>query len=105
MLVGMAASLGFSGSSSMSNVNHMTSNQIMLEQLKALVAANPHYLTSGIPTNLLSQIWMADAAKVQQQPVFSHVCGIFQFIIVSLLSLVELPTMFHMFHYCRRCSP
>ncbi|XP_065082597.1 protein strawberry notch isoform X2 [Ochlerotatus camptorhynchus] len=64
--MGMAASLGFSGSSSMSNVNHMTSNQIMLEQLKALVAANPHYLTSGIPTNLLSQIWMADAAKLNQ---------------------------------------
>lgn len=72
--VGMAATLGFGGSSSMNNANHMTSNQIMLEQLKALVAANPHYLTSGIPTNLLSQIWMADTAKVQQQqqPMFNN---------------------------------
>lgn len=70
--VGMAASLGFGGSSSMNNANQMTSNQIMLEQLKALVAANPHYLTSGIPTNLLSQIWMADTAKVQQQPVYNN---------------------------------
>ncbi|XP_021708010.1 protein strawberry notch isoform X3 [Aedes aegypti] len=69
--VGMAATLGFGGGSSMNNANHMTSNQIMLEQLKALVAANPHYLTSGIPTNLLSQIWMADTAKVQQ-PVFNN---------------------------------
>ncbi|XP_062554438.1 protein strawberry notch isoform X2 [Armigeres subalbatus] len=64
--MGMAATLGFGGSSSMNNANHMTSNQIMLEQLKALVAANPHYLTSGIPTNLLSQIWMADTAKLNQ---------------------------------------
>lgn len=75
----MAATLGFGGGSSMNNANHMTSNQIMLEQLKALVAANPHYLTSGIPTNLLSQIWMSDTAKVQQ-PVFNNVCSIFSYI-------------------------
>lgn len=72
--VGMAASLGYGGTSSMNSVNQMMSNQIMLEHLKALVTANPHYLTSGIPTNLLSQIWMADQGKVvQQQPTFNYI--------------------------------
>lgn len=70
--VGMAASLGFGSPSSMPGVNQMTNNQIMLEHLKALVTANPHYLTSGIPTNLLSQIWMADASKIQQ-PTFNYI--------------------------------
>ncbi|XP_058836760.1 protein strawberry notch isoform X2 [Topomyia yanbarensis] len=64
----MAATLGFGGSSSMNSMGQMTSNQIMLEHLKALVTANPHYLTSGIPTNLLSQIWMADQSKLNQVP-------------------------------------
>nr|XP_029724185.1 protein strawberry notch-like isoform X2 [Aedes albopictus] len=66
--MGMAASLGFGGSSSMNNINHMTSNQILMEQVKALLTANPHYLTSGIPTNLISQILMADTAKLIQPP-------------------------------------
>ncbi|XP_055599297.1 protein strawberry notch isoform X2 [Uranotaenia lowii] len=65
--MGMAASLGFGGNASANNLNQMTSNQIMLEHLKALVTANPHYLTSGIPTNLLSQIWMADVSKQLNQ--------------------------------------
>lgn len=70
--VGMAATLGFGGSSSMNSMNQMTSNQIMMEHLKALVTANPHYLTSGIPTNLLSQIWMTDPSKVQQ-PALNYI--------------------------------
>ncbi|XP_058458081.1 protein strawberry notch isoform X3 [Malaya genurostris] len=69
--VSMAATLGFGSSSSINSVGQMTSNQIMLEHLKALVTANPHYLTSGIPTNLLSQIWMADPSKVSQ-PSFNY---------------------------------
>ncbi|XP_055631316.1 protein strawberry notch isoform X2 [Toxorhynchites rutilus septentrionalis] len=68
--VGMAASYGFVGNSSKNTANQMSSNQ-MLDHLKALVTANPHYLTSGIPTNLLSQILMADPGKIQQ-PSFSY---------------------------------
>ncbi|EDS41324.1 conserved hypothetical protein [Culex quinquefasciatus] len=64
--VGMAATLGYGGGSSATSMNQLTSNQIMMEHLKALVTANPHYLTSGIPNNLLSQILMADPSKVQQ---------------------------------------
>ncbi|XP_053689693.1 protein strawberry notch isoform X1 [Sabethes cyaneus] len=70
--VSMATSLGFGGSTSVNSMNQMTSNQIMLEHLKALVTANPHYLTSGIPTNLLSQIWMADSSKIPQ-PSFNYI--------------------------------
>ncbi|XP_055535326.1 protein strawberry notch isoform X2 [Wyeomyia smithii] len=67
----MATTLGFGGGTSVNSMNQMTSNQIMLEHLKALVTANPHYLTSGIPTNLLSQIWMADSSKIAQ-PSFNY---------------------------------
>uniref|UniRef100_A0A1Q3F8H9 Putative nuclear helicase mop-3/sno dead-box superfamily n=1 Tax=Culex tarsalis TaxID=7177 RepID=A0A1Q3F8H9_CULTA len=71
--VGMAATLGYGGGSSTPSMNQMTSNQIMMEHLKALVTANPHYLTSGIPTNLLSQIWMADPSKVQQPALNNYI--------------------------------
>lgn len=82
----MAATLGYGGGSSATSMNQLTSNQIMMEHLKALVTANPHYLTSGIPNNLLSQILMADPSKVQQHQqhqqaaLNNYVCGIYDFL-------------------------
>ncbi|KFB44782.1 AGAP011199-PA-like protein [Anopheles sinensis] len=47
----------------------MSNNKQWLQNLQAMLVANPHYLTSGIPTKLISQMWMADASKaVNQMP-------------------------------------
>uniref|UniRef100_A0A336KAW3 CSON006682 protein n=1 Tax=Culicoides sonorensis TaxID=179676 RepID=A0A336KAW3_CULSO len=35
-------------------------NQLMLQNLQAMLIANPSYLTGGIPNKLLSQMWMSD---------------------------------------------
>ena len=40
-------------------------NQFMLQNLQTLIAANPNFLTGGIPNKLLSQMWM-EPAKVMQ---------------------------------------
>lgn len=38
-------------------------NQFMLQNLQSLIAANPNFLTGGIPNKLLSQMW-SEPAKV-----------------------------------------
>ncbi|XP_050080016.1 protein strawberry notch isoform X1 [Anopheles maculipalpis] len=47
------------------SMNKIMTNQLMLQNLQAMLVANPHYLTSGIPTQLISQIVMADPSKLQ----------------------------------------
>uniref|UniRef100_A0A182PI94 Uncharacterized protein n=1 Tax=Anopheles epiroticus TaxID=199890 RepID=A0A182PI94_9DIPT len=47
------------------SVNKIMTNQLMLQNLQAMLVANPHYLTSGIPTQLISQMVMADPSKLQ----------------------------------------
>lgn len=42
-------------------------NQMLMQQLQAMIAANPSYLTSGIPNSLISQIVAATALSQQQQ--------------------------------------
>uniref|UniRef100_A0A2M4B9D3 Putative nuclear helicase mop-3/sno dead-box superfamily n=1 Tax=Anopheles marajoara TaxID=58244 RepID=A0A2M4B9D3_9DIPT len=50
------------------DVSSIVASQLMLQNLQAMLAANPHYLTSGIPTKLISQMWMADPSKLNQMP-------------------------------------
>ncbi|XP_052900926.1 protein strawberry notch [Anopheles moucheti] len=47
------------------SMNKIMTNQLMLQNLQAMLVANPHYLTSGIPTQLISQMVMADPSKLQ----------------------------------------
>ena len=56
---------GSSGAIGSDSVNKIMTNQLMLQNLQAMLVANPHYLTSGIPTQLLSQMVMADPSKVR----------------------------------------
>ncbi|XP_061511050.1 protein strawberry notch isoform X4 [Anopheles gambiae] len=56
---------GSSGAIGSDSVNKIMTNQLMLQNLQAMLVANPHYLTSGIPTQLLSQMVMADPSKLQ----------------------------------------
>ncbi|XP_058128466.1 protein strawberry notch [Anopheles coustani] len=63
--VGPGSALG--SSDNMSQLM-MSNNKQWLQNLQAMLVANPHYLTSGIPTKLISQMWMADASKVNQMP-------------------------------------
>ncbi|XP_053677627.1 protein strawberry notch [Anopheles nili] len=72
------ASVGFGGNSSFGgssktvgndNMNQIMSSQLMLQNLQAMLVANPHYLTSGIPTKLISQMVMADPSKLQLMPI------------------------------------
>ncbi|XP_059611939.1 protein strawberry notch isoform X2 [Phlebotomus argentipes] len=53
---------GMSGSNPMSNLN-----QFMLQNLSNLIAANPSFLTGGIPNKLLSQMWLPDTTKQMNQ--------------------------------------
>lgn len=63
------AGIGFGGMSS--NINQSAANpmqnlnQFMLQNLQTLIAANPAFLTGGIPTKLLSQMWM-EPTKIMQ---------------------------------------
>ncbi|XP_058054566.1 protein strawberry notch [Anopheles bellator] len=61
--------LGFGANTSITagskDMNSLMASQLMLQNLQAMLAANPHYLTSGIPTKLISQMWMADPTKVR----------------------------------------
>lgn len=58
----VAAEMGLGGNSAggMQNMN-----QMMYQNLQALIAANPAFLTGGIPTKLLSQMWV-DPSKMMQ---------------------------------------
>lgn len=42
-------------------------NQLM-NNLKQLIAANPAYLTSGIPTHLIQQMWKKEPEQNLMQP-------------------------------------
>lgn len=46
-----------------------TMSQYMLQNIQALVAANPSLLTSGIPNKLLTQIMMQAPKQVNQNPI------------------------------------
>ncbi|XP_055677272.1 protein strawberry notch isoform X2 [Lutzomyia longipalpis] len=55
---------GSSGTKNASGQNPMSNlNQFMLQNLSNLIAANPSFLTGGIPNQLLSQMWFAEQAK------------------------------------------
>lgn len=54
-------------------------NQYLVQNIQTLLAANPNYLTSGIPNKLLSQMWMQPPAKVKQM---FDVCFLFYFFII-----------------------
>uniref|UniRef100_A0A182MMQ2 Strawberry notch n=1 Tax=Anopheles culicifacies TaxID=139723 RepID=A0A182MMQ2_9DIPT len=60
-------SIGGGGTSTIGadSMNKIMTNQLMLQNLQAMLVANPHYLTSGIPTQLISQMVMADPSKLQ----------------------------------------
>lgn len=48
------------------NANAMQNlSQFMLQNLQQLIAANPNFLTGGIPNKLLSQMWV-EPTKVMQ---------------------------------------
>uniref|UniRef100_A0A182MXI7 TLC domain-containing protein n=1 Tax=Anopheles dirus TaxID=7168 RepID=A0A182MXI7_9DIPT len=61
------SSVGGGGSAPMGadSMNKIMTSQLMLQNLQAMLVANPHYLTSGIPTQLISQMVMADPSKLQ----------------------------------------
>lgn len=55
------AGMGFGGltgggAGSTNAMQHL--NQFMLQNLQTLLAANPNFLTGGIPNKLLTQMWM-----------------------------------------------
>lgn len=59
--------MGFGGLSGMAGgtnaMQHL--NQFMMQNLQTLLAANPNFLTGGIPNKLLTQMWM-EPSKVMQ---------------------------------------
>lgn len=61
------AGMGFNSmSNSPASANAMQHlNQFMLQNLQQLIAANPNFLTAGIPNKLLSQMWV-EPGKVMQ---------------------------------------
>lgn len=50
-----ALSAGSNNRPSQLNANSPNINQFVLQKLQTLIAANPAFLTGGIPTHLLSQ--------------------------------------------------
>lgn len=40
----------------------------LMNNLKQLIAANPAYLTSGIPTHLIQQMWKKEPEPTVMQP-------------------------------------
>lgn len=64
---------GIGGTGGISGMAGMGSNiqnyQFLLQNLQALIAANPSYLTGGIPTKLLSQMWMEPGKLMQNYAV------------------------------------
>lgn len=61
---------GASGGSGMGGIGSNIQNyQFLLQNLQALLAANPNYLTGGIPTKLLSQMWTEPAKLLQNYGV------------------------------------
>ncbi|GAB0092971.1 Protein strawberry notch [Sergentomyia squamirostris] len=60
--MGGTSAAGGGGTNPMSNLN-----QFMLQNLQNLLAANPSFLTAGIPTQLLSQMWIPDPSKQMHQ--------------------------------------
>lgn len=45
-------------------------NQFMLQNLQSLIAANPNFLTGGIPNKLLSQMWSEPAKTMSYVSLF-----------------------------------
>ncbi|XP_055389507.1 protein strawberry notch isoform X2 [Condylostylus longicornis] len=72
-ITSMGMGLDFGNSSgSGGNPNQLSSiNQLVIQNLQALLAANPQFLTSGIPNKLLTQMWMEPQkfTSQNQQPV------------------------------------
>jgi hypothetical protein len=67
------------GINNFSNVLGNNGSQL-LKNLQSLIAANPSYLTSGIPTHLIQQMWMSEpAAKVTPKIQNVDVCFYFIF--------------------------
>jgi hypothetical protein len=73
----------------------------LMKNLQQLIAANPAYLTSGIPTHLIQQMWKKDAepAMVQQPKVvnnrINHVCSLMSlFIFFIAFERLEKKKMF-----------
>lgn len=44
-------------------------SQFMLQNLQSLITANPNFLTGGIPTKLLSQMWVEPNKMMQSMNV------------------------------------
>lgn len=61
--IGSMAGGGGGGATMGGGMNNL--NQFMLQNLQALIAANPEFLTGGIPTKLLSQMWMEPSRVLQ----------------------------------------
>lgn len=63
---GMGLGIGSMAGGGGANAGGMNNlNQFMLQNLQALIAANPEFLTGGIPTKLLSQMWMEPSRVLQ----------------------------------------
>lgn len=71
MGLGIGSMAGGGGGATAGGMNNL--NQFMLQNLQALIAANPEFLTGGIPTKLLSQMWMEPSRVLQSFAV----CAIF----------------------------
>lgn len=67
-------------------------NQFMLQNLQSLIAANPNFLTGGIPNKLLSQMW-SEPAKAMSYVSVKH-----NSILKALKNIKSLPTT------CSKCN-
>lgn len=77
-------------SGGMTNFSPMIGNNasLLMKNLQQLIAANPAYLTSGIPTHLIQQMWKTDPEPSMMQPkvmnkTFVDVCLVMISIIIS----------------------
>lgn len=71
ILVEVAAEMGLGGTlnSAISSGGMPNQNQMLMQSIQALIAANPAFLTGGIPTKLLSQIWTEPHKVIQAYTV------------------------------------
>jgi hypothetical protein len=77
--LGMAAAAG----GTPNPMQHL--NQFMLQNLQAMLTANPGFLTGGIPNKLLNQMWMNEPAKVMMQDYYVCVVLSLWFVVYCFL--------------------
>lgn len=80
-MAGMGFSQMAAGAAGSQNANAMQHlNQFMLQNLQTLIAANPNFLTGGIPNKLLSQMWIEPTKVMQSLNVRNLIIFLFCFL-------------------------